>query len=276
MMNRLSNQSTRGKQVAYDPLFEPLTIKQVTIPNRFVSTSHQPGYPVAGEITERYIRYEAEKAKGGVGLVQFGGATTVSIENYFYYGQVDGTTDAVIAQFQKMADAIHHHGAVCTVQITHGGRRERYDQANWLPAFAPSSRRELMHRSIPAELETHDIERICNDYAATARRVREGGVDGVELNCIAPGLVAQFWSPLTNQRDDEYGGSLRHRMRFGLQVLGAIRAAVGADYVVGIRLSADEMKQDGLAIEQTTQIAQAYAQSGLIDYISVVGGHSSD
>ena len=262
--------------MAYEALFQPLRIKQVTIPNRFVSTSHQPGYPVAGKITDRYIRYEAEKAKGGVGLVQFGGATTVSVENCFYYGQVDGTTDAVVEQFRKMSDAIHEHGSVCTVQITHGGRRERYDQANWMPAFAPSSRRELMHRAIPAELEHHDIERICADYAATARRVRDGGVDGVELNCIPPGLVAQFWSPLTNQREDEYGGSLANRMRFSLDVLAAIRSAVGDDYLVGIRLSGDEMKREGLDNEQAVEIAQHCATSGLVDYISVVGGHSSD
>ena len=78
-------------------------------------------------IGERYIRYQAEKAKGGVGLAQFGGATAVSPENSCYYGQVDGSTDAVVPQYRRMAAAIHQHGAACTVQLTHGGRRERWD-----------------------------------------------------------------------------------------------------------------------------------------------------
>ena len=261
---------------AQDILFQPLTIKGVTIPNRFMSTSHQPGYTLAGNFTERYVRYEAEKAKGGVGLIQFAGATTVSVENSFTYGQINGTTDDVVPQFQRMADAIHEHGAVCTVQLTHGGRRERFDQANWLPVFAPSIRRELMHRAFPTPLETHHIDRICQDYANSAKRVRDGGVDGVEINCIPPGLIAQFWSPLTNQRSDEYGGSLENRMRFGMQVFEACRRELGDDYVLGFRLSADEMKQGGLRNQDCVEIAAGYASSGLVDFVSVVGGHSSD
>ena len=261
---------------AHDVLFQPLTIKDVTIPNRFLSTSHQPGYPVDGNLTERYIRYEAEKAKGGVGLIQFAGATTVSVENCFTYGQVNGTRDGVVPQFQRMADAIHAHGAACTVQLTHGGRRERYDQMHWLPVFAPSVRRELVHRAFPTPLEPYHINRVAEDYGTAAARVRDGGVDGVEINCIPPGLIAQFWSPLTNQRDDEYGGSLENRMRFGMQVFEAVRRAVGEDYMVGFRMSADEMKQGGLQNVDCAEIAASYAASGLLDFLSVVGGHSSD
>ena len=109
----------------YASLFRPLEIKRLRIRNRFLSTSHAPGYAVGGVIGERYIRYQAEKAKGGVGLAQFGGATAVSPENSCYYGQVDGSTDAVVPQYRRMAAAIHQHGAACTVQLTHGGRRER-------------------------------------------------------------------------------------------------------------------------------------------------------
>jgi 2,4-dienoyl-CoA reductase-like NADH-dependent reductase (Old Yellow Enzyme family) len=138
---------------ALRPLFEPLGIGRVTVPNRFVSTSHAPGYAVGGNITQRYVDYESEKARGGVGLVQFGGATAVSIENSFHYGQINGAVDDVVPQYRQMAAAIHRHGAVCTVQLTHGGRRERWDDAHWLPAFAPSRLRELIHRSFPAELE---------------------------------------------------------------------------------------------------------------------------
>src|SRR4051794_9545732 len=103
-----------------DPLFTPLTIRHVTIPNRFLSTSHAPGYAVHGDITDRYVAYESEKAKGGVGLVQFGGATAVSVENSFHYGQINGATDRVIPQYRRMAAGIHGAGAKCTVQLTHG------------------------------------------------------------------------------------------------------------------------------------------------------------
>ena len=181
-----------------DVLFSPLRMKHVTIRNRFLSTSHAPGYAVHGNITERYIAYESEKAKGGVGLVQFGGATAVSIENSFHYGQINGSVDAVIPQYRRMAAALHGHGAVCTVQLTHGGRRERWDDVNWLPAFAPSPLRELIHRSFPAEMEAHDFRRIREDYAAAVRRARDGDLDGVEISTQAGTLIEQFWSPSMN------------------------------------------------------------------------------
>jgi 2,4-dienoyl-CoA reductase-like NADH-dependent reductase (Old Yellow Enzyme family)/thioredoxin reductase len=261
---------------AYDALFQPLTIRHVTIRNRFLSTSHAAGYAVHGTITDRYIAYESEKAKGGVGLVQFGGATSVSVENSFHYGQINGAVDAVIPQYRKMAEALHKHGAKCTVQLTHGGRRERWDDVNWLPAFAPSVRRELIHRSFPAELEAHDIRRLIRDYAAAARRTQEGDLDGVEISCQAGTLIEQFWSPAMNHRSDGYGGSLANRMRFGLEVLEACREAVGDKHLIGIRMPGDEMLKDGLTQDDCVAIARSYAASGLIDFISVVGGQATD
>jgi len=261
---------------SYASLFQPLEIKKLRIRNRFLSTSHAPGYAVGGVIGERYIRYQAEKAKGGVGLAQFGGATAVSPENSCYYGQVDGSTDAVVPQYRRMAAAIHEHGAACTVQLTHGGRRERWDIHNWLPTFSPSCLREVIHGSFPAVMEDHDIRRICRDFAAAVGRAREGDLDGVEISCQAGTLIEQFWSPAMNKRTDGYGGSLANRMRFGLEVLETVRKAVSDDYVVGIRMPGDEMLKDGLSQEDCIAIASAYAGSGLIDFISVVGAQASD
>ncbi len=169
----------------YSALFQPLRIKGMTIRNRFLSTSHAPAYVEGGAITERYIRYHAEKAKGGVGLTQFGGATAVAPENSFYYGQVNGSTDAVLPGYRAMAAAIHAHGAVCTVQLTHGGRRERWDLENWLPTYSASCTRELIHGSFPVVIDANDVRRIRRHYAASAQRCRDGDVDGVEISCQA-------------------------------------------------------------------------------------------
>ena len=261
---------------AHDALFQPLTIKNVTIRNRFLSTSHQPSYAVGGRTTDKYVLYEAEKAKGGVGLVQFAGATTVSVEACYYYGQLNGSVDAVIPDLRRMAEAVQEHGAACTAQLIHGGRRERWDESNWLPVYAPSVRRELMHRAFPAAMEDHDLARMVRDFAAAAGRVREAGVDGVEISCKTDALIGQFWSPLTNQRDDDYGGSLENRMRLGLEVIAAMRATVGDDYMLGMRISGDEMTKDGLDPDDCVEIAGVYAASGLVDYVSVVGGRSAD
>jgi 2,4-dienoyl-CoA reductase-like NADH-dependent reductase (Old Yellow Enzyme family) len=258
----------------YDALFEPLQLKGLKIRNRFLSTSHAPGLAFGGVISDRYIGYQAEKAKGGVGLTQFGCATAVSPENSCYYGQINGAVEAVVPQYRRMAAAIHEHGACCTVQLTHGGRRERWDIANWLPTYSASSLREIVHASFPVVMEDHDIRRVVRDFATAARRAREGDVDGVEISCQATTLVEQFWSPVLNQRTDRYGGAFENRMRIGLEILGAVREAVGDDYVVGIRMPGAEMLKGGLSPEDCVQVATRYAGSGLIDFISVVGGNA--
>src|SRR5277367_1156716 len=260
----------------YDALFEPLELKGLKIRNRFLSTSHAPGLAFGGVISDRYIRYQAEKAKGGVGLTQFGGATAVSPENSCYYGQINGAVEGVVPQYRRMAAAIHEHGACCTVQLTHGGRRERWDIANWLPTYSASTLREIVHGSFPVVMEDHDVRRVVRDFATAASRARDGDVDGVEISCQAATLIEQFWSPVLNQRTDRYGGAFENRMRLGLEILSAVREAVGDDYVVGIRMPGAEMLKGGLSPEDCVQVATRYAGSGLIDFISVVGGNAVD
>ena len=259
----------------YDPLFEPLVLKNLTIKNRFLSTSHAPAYCENGVINERYVRYHEEKARGGVGMTQFGGATAVSPECSTYYGQVNGAHDGVILGYRKMAEAIHAHGAACTVQLTHGGRRERWDIAGWLPQFSASTLRETVHGAFPVAMEDHDMRRVANSFADAARRVRDGDVDGVELSCQGGTLLEQFWSPLMNHRTDSYGGSLANRMRLGFEVFEAVRRAVGDEFVVGIRMSGDHKMVGGLTQDDCVEIARLYAASGLIDFISVVGSQAT-
>lgn len=260
----------------YDALLKPLRIKGLTIRNRILSTSHSPGYAHDGRVTDRYVRYHEEKAKGGVGLTQFGGATATSIENSIDYGQLNGADDSIIEGYRRMADAIHRHGAACMVQIRHGGRRERWDIANWLPAFAPSAAREPVHRSFPVAMDEHDLRRVRDDYAHAVRRAKEGGLDGVEVSCANQTLIDQFWSPDVNRRTDAYGGSLENRMRFGLEVLEATRKLVGDDFIVGIRMSGDEMIKEGLSQDECIAIARSYAKSGLVDFISVMAAQGRD
>ncbi len=260
----------------YDALLKPLHIKNLTIRNRFLSTSHCPNHNTAGRPSERYMRYHEEKARGGIGLTQFGGATGISPENSYHYGQLDGSTDDIIPYYQEMTGRLRDLGAASMVQLTHGGRRERWDLLHWFPAYAPSSRREPSFKSFPKEMELEDIERIQDDYAQGVRRCREGGLDGVELAYSSMTLVEQFWSPDVNKRTDEYGGSLENRMRFGFEVLEKVRALVGDDYVVGIRMTGDEMIKEGLSQEDCIEIAKAHARSGLVDFISVVGAMPRD
>jgi 2,4-dienoyl-CoA reductase-like NADH-dependent reductase (Old Yellow Enzyme family)/thioredoxin reductase len=261
----------------FEALLRPLTIKKLTIRNRIMSTSHAPSYGSEGMPKERYQLYHEEKAKGGIGLTMFGGSSSVAVDSPAApWNQISVADDSVIPYFRGFADRIHAHGAALMIQLTHMGRRTRWDTENWLPTVSASPRREPASRSIPKEMEDFDIARIITDYAAAARRCKEGGLDGCELSAAHGHLIDQFWSPSVNRRTDQYGGSLEKRMRFGIEVLEAMRAAVGDDYVIGMRMSADELIDDGLSHQDCLTIAKTYAERGLIDFVNLIGGQARD
>jgi 2,4-dienoyl-CoA reductase-like NADH-dependent reductase (Old Yellow Enzyme family)/thioredoxin reductase len=260
-----------------EALFRPLRIKQLTLRNRVMSTSHAPGYGRDGKPQERYQLYHEEKAKGGIGLTMFGGSSSVSLDSPAApWAQISVADDSVIPYFQQFAERVHRHGAKLMIQLTHMGRRTRWDTENWFPTLSASARREPASRSIPREMDEYDIARVTADYAAAARRAQQGGLDGVELSAAHGHLIDQFWSPSVNQRTDGYGGTLTNRMRFGAEVLAAMRREVGDDFVLGIRMSGDELLADGLGHEECLAIAAHYAREGLVDFINVLGGQARD
>ncbi|WP_018387674.1 NADH:flavin oxidoreductase [Ancylobacter sp. FA202] len=260
-----------------EALLKPLTIKGLTIRNRVMSTSHAPGYGKDGKPQERYQLYHMEKAKGGIGLTMFGGSSSVAIDSPAApWNQISVTDDSVIPYFQQFAERVHAHGAKLMIQLTHMGRRTKWDTENWLPTLSASVRREPASRTIPRAMDKHDIRRVVKAFADAARRCKEGGLDGCEISAAHGHLVDQFWSPSVNQRTDEYGGSLENRMRFGKEVLTAMREATGDDYVIGMRMSGDELIADGLNHEDCLAIATEYARAGLVDFLNVVGGQARD
>lgn len=260
-----------------EALLKPLQIKHLTIRNRVMSTSHAPGYGSEGKPKERYQLYHEEKAKGGIGLTMFGGSSSVAVDSPAApWNQISVADDSVIPFFREFSDRVHRHGAALMIQLTHMGRRTRWDTENWLPTVSASAAREPAHRNTPKEMEDFDFTRIIAGYAAAARRCKEGGLDGFELSAAHGHLIDQFWSPSANRRSDKYGGSLENRMRFGIEVFEAIRAEVGDDYVIGMRMSGDELIDDGLSHEDCIAIARTYAERGLIDFVNVLGGQARD
>lgn len=257
----------------FDGLFKPLKINKLTIRNRIVSTPHAEVYAEGrGFTTERYVRYHAEKARGGIGMTMCGGSSPVSIDSpYNWWKSVNLSTDEAIPHLSNLSGAVHAHDGHVMIQITHMGRRTRWDGGDWPTLVTPSGVREPVHRGTAKIIEIEDIERIKNDFAQAARRVKAGGLDGVEVSAAHQHLIDQFWSGRTNKRTDRYGGSLENRTRFGLEVLEAIRAEVCSDFAVGLRMCGDEFHEDGLDQAALKEIAQIYAKSGLIDFISVVG-----
>lgn len=252
-----------------DPLLQPLQIKKLTLKNRIFSSAHVSSMTDDNMPAERYQAYHEEKAKGGVGLTMFGGSSVVSADSHPYFGQIDISDDHVIPYFQEFADRIHRHGAALMCQLIHLGRGTAYDQEPGLSMVAPSVGRDVRDITVGREMDRWDIKRIISDYGKAARRCREGGLDGCELT-FGSHLIGQFLNPYTNLRQDGYGGALKNRLRFGLEVLEAVRRECGPDFIVGIRMYGDERNSEGLHQEECLEIAEYYAKTGLIDFLSIV------
>ena len=256
----------------YPHLFEPIQLNQLKIRNRIVSTAHAEVYAENGIPGDRYIRYYEEKARGGMGLAICGGSSPVAKDSPAeWWSSVNLSRDETMEGLSKLAETMHRHGAKIMIQATHMGRRTAWHGFEWPHLVSPSGVREPVHRGNAKTIEIEEIRRIVKDYAQAARRVKASGLDGIEISAAHQHLIDQFWSPRTNFRTDEYGGSLANRMRFGVEVLNAVRAEVGRDFCVGLRMCGDEFHEDGLSHEHLKEIAQAMSETGLIDYLSVIG-----
>ncbi|MBX4927711.1 2,4-dienoyl-CoA reductase-like NADH-dependent reductase (Old Yellow Enzyme family)/thioredoxin reductase [Rhizobium binae] len=255
-----------------DPLLQPYQLKHLKLRNRIIVTSHEPAYPEDGMPKERYRAYTVERAKGGVALTMTAGSAAVSKDSPPVFNNLLAYKDEIVPWIREMTDAVHEQGAAIMIQLTHLGRRTRWDKGDWLPVVAPSHHREASHRAFPKKIEDWDIERIIKDFADAAERMKAGGMDGVELEAYGH-LIDQFVSPLTNELDGPYGGSLDNRLRFCFDVFKAIRKRVGDDFILGLRYTADECLPGGTGKAEGLEISKRLKESGLIDYLNVIRGH---
>ncbi|KAE9630375.1 NADH:flavin oxidoreductase [Parasedimentitalea maritima] len=255
-----------------DPLLQPFQLKHLTLRNRIMTTSHEPAYPEDGMPKERYAAYHAERAKAGVAMVMTAGSAAVSKDSPPVFNNILAYRDDVVPWIQNLTDAVHEHGCAAMIQLTHLGRRTTWNKGHWLPSVSSSRHREPAHRAFPKLIEDWDIERIISDFADAAERMQAGGMDGIELQVYGH-LLDQFWSPLTNALTGPYGAdTLENRMRFPMDVLDAIRKRVGAEFIVGLRYTADEAQKGGISPEEGLEISKRLAATGKIDFLNVIRG----
>ncbi len=174
---------------------------------------------------------------------------------------------------KRLADDCHEAGAAVMIQISHLGRRTRWDKGDWLPVVAAGPSREPAHRAFPKIIEDWDIARIIGDYADAAERMQAAGLDGVEFECYGH-LMDQFISPLTNgMPPGPYDAtSLDNRLRFTFQVLEACRKRVGPGFLLGLRYVADEDEAGGIPAEDGLEMARRFKASGLVDFVNIIKG----
>ena len=255
-----------------DSLMQPYRLKHLTLRNRIMTTAHEPAYPEDGMPKDRYRAYHEIRAKAGVALTMTAGSAAVSRNSPPVFNNILAYKDEVVPWIRRLTDACHEHGCAVMIQLTHLGRRTHWAKGDWLSAVSPSHQREAAHRAFPKQLEDWDIARIITDYADAAERMKAGGMDGIELQAYGH-LMDQFWSPLTNTLDGPYGGDLDNRLRFTWDVLDAIRARVGDEFIVGIRYTADETLEGGISVAEGLEISRRLADSGKVDFLNVIRGH---
>ena len=254
-------------------LLQPLAIGPLTLANRLVmppmaTAKAGPG----GEVSPALLDYYAEKSAGGyLGLViiehSFVRADGQAGEN-----QLSSAADRVIPGLRQLAEVIHKNGSRCVLQINHAGSAAP-PELTGAALLGPSAIANPRKGGIPHKLSSAEIAALVVAFAAAARRVKEAGFDGVEIHSAHGYLLNQFFSPLTNRRDDEYGGNLSQRIRIHREVIAAVRAAVGEDFPILLRLGASDFCDGGTTVADSQNAAREFAEAG-VAVLDISGGFS--
>ncbi|MEM8948026.1 MAG: hypothetical protein AAGA21_09720 [Pseudomonadota bacterium] len=251
-------------------LFSPLSIRGATLKNRITFGAHTANMAEDGLPGDRHLGYYVARAKGGAGMIVVE-PVPAHRTGVLTRGNFRHEDDSIIPAFRKVTDACHGFGAVMIHQIYHigaHGDRDNSWEPNWSPSGMPS-----YHDSDGSHAMTEgEIEEMIQAFIDAARRDYQAGFDGVELFAAYNALIDQFWSPLTNRRDDDWGGSVADRLRFTVRICEGIRKATNDRFIIGLAISGAEPYPGGLSVEDKQEIIAWLDERGLIDYVTVGAG----
>ena len=255
------------KHAMYPTVFNPLAIGPITVRNRIFVPAHTTSYGDNNLPTDRHLAYHKARAAGGAGLIIFE-AIRVHRSSLGRKQGVNGYERACIPRFRRISDAVRSEGCKLFGQIIHLGR---HIDGNYTrtPAWGASPIPWTATAPAPHPMTTSEIRQVVDAHAATAVNLVEAGLDGIEVQMAHGHLLQQFMSPASNHRNDEYGGALENRLRFARETLAAVRAAIGKEVALGIRISADEFMPDGLSIDDMCEIIPLLIQETAVDFVNV-------
>jgi 2,4-dienoyl-CoA reductase (NADPH2) len=254
----------------YGKLFAPIQINKLEIKNRICMPAFGLLYHGADrKPSQRLIDFYEARARGGCGLLVVGGVGIDMQGSGITTPAID--SDEQIPDWKRLADAVHRHGARVFLQLFHAGRYQFSAFAEGKQSVAPSAIRSRYTNEEPRALETDEIAEVEDRFAAAAARAKQAGIDGVQLIGSAGYLISQFTSPLTNKREDEYGGSFENRTRFGRRAIEKTRQAVGPDFPVMMRVAGNEFMPGGNTSRDMLEVVQVFEKAGL-DGFDVTGG----
>lgn len=249
-------------------LFEPITINGMTLKNRIAMPAMHLHYTDDGTVTDQFLEFYRERAKGQTALITIGGCSIHEMGGDKLVGIHD---DKFIPGLKKLVNALHAEGAKACAQLYHAGKYAFSNKKTGRKALSASAVRSKLTGEMPKEMDKNDIKEIIQSFADGARRAKESGFDSVEILGSAGYLICQFLSMSTNKRTDEYGGSLENRTRFGKEVIRAIRKEVGDDYPLLMRIAGNDFVKGGNTNEEWQKIAVIFEKEG-IDAFNVTGG----
>ena len=250
----------------YPLLFSPIRLGPVTLANRIVFSAHLTNYAEEGRPSAQHAAYYEARARGGAGLI-ITEEHSVHPTDWPYEKLIHGFDESVVPGYRRITSAVHRHGTPIFAQINHNGGQAS-SMYSRLPVWAPSAVADPLFREVPKAVDESEIVEIVAGYAKVARHCKDGGFDGIELQCSHSSIVRGFLSPATNLRTDHYGGSLDNRARLLLEIVEAVREAIGADLALGVRLCGDELIEGGTTIGDAVEVARMVAASEAVDYIN--------
>ncbi|MEI4485763.1 FAD-dependent oxidoreductase [Frigidibacter sp. MR17.14] len=261
-------------ETAQDPrlLHRPLTLNGVTIRNRVAMTGHGTGMPKDGTPNEQMIAYYTARAKGEVGLILLG-TQQVHPSSPGVTGLLCNYDDRIIPGLAALTRAVQAEGARIFGYLGHMGMAT---SARPTPVWSASPVWETKHGEVAHAMTQAEIAEVTAAFAAAARRCLTAGMDGIEVHAAHGLLLQQFLSPLTNFRTDAYGGSPENRRRFACEVLAAVRAEIGPDVPLGVRISADELMPGGLTVADMAEVTPHLVAAGALDFVDVSVGFDGD
>lgn len=249
-------------------LFEPITVGSLKLKNRIAMPAMHLCYTPDGMVNERLIRYYEARASGGAALITLGGCTIDLLgPGPMMVGLHD---DKFIAGLTEFTLRVKSSGAAVAAQLYQAGRYTHSMMSGQQPA-APSAIASRLTKETPREMTLEDIEVVIENFGEAARRAKEAGFDAVEAIASAGYLICQFLSPITNQREDQYGGSWENRTRFGIEVIRKIRVKTGSDFTIMVRLSGNDFMPGSNTNKEAAAFAALLEEAG-VDCFNVTGG----
>ena len=250
-------------------LFTPIKINQLEIRNRIVLPAMHLGYTPGGLVSDRLVEFYRERAKGGVGLIVIGGCT---VDEYGGMSEMIAIhEDRFVEGLSRLAQAVQAEGSRLFAQLYQAGRYAYSFLIGGRTPLAPSAIRSKLTGETPKAMDPGEIEMVQQRFAQAALRAKAAGLDGVEVLGSAGYLISQFLSPITNKREDDYGGSWENRVRFGREVVEKIRQAVGPGFPVMVRVAGNDFMPGGNTNREAALFAQVLEAAGA-DAINVTGG----